>query len=106
MIAMTRDDLSELLNQEGNGWDLDNLIHKTVDKIEGWFFPPVLKGVEYAETRRRWRMYIYNLLAFLVADADTILAAHHFAQQKSDILQVALDKSLGEDSLGCVREEV
>ena len=97
MIAMTRDDLSEFLNQEGNGWDLDNLIHETVGKIEEWFFPPVLKGVEYAETQRRWRMYVYNLSAFLVADADEILATQHFAQQKSNILQVALGNPVEED---------
>ena len=89
---MTKNDLSEFLNQEENGWDLDNLIHEKVGKIEGWFFPPVLKGVEFAETRRRWRAHVYNVLAFLVADADEILAAHHFAQQKEEILQVALDK--------------
>ena len=90
---MTRDDLSELLNQEGNGWDLDNLIYEKVNKIEGWFFPPVLKGVEFAETRRRWRSHIYNVLAFLIADADEILAAHHFAQQKEDILRIALEET-------------
>lgn len=89
---MTRDDLSEFLNQEGNGWDLDNRIHETVGRIEELFFPPALKGVEFAETRRRWRSHIYNVLAFLVADADEILAAHHFAQQKEGILQIALDK--------------
>lgn len=90
---MTRDDLSEFLNQEGNGWDLDNLIYEKVSKIEGWFFPPVLKGVEFAETQRCWRMYVYNLLAFLVADADEILSAHHFAQQKEEIPQVALGET-------------
>lgn len=87
---MTRDNLSEFLNQEKNGWDLDNRIHETAGRIEELFFPPVLKGVAFAETQRRWRMYVYNLLAFLVADADEILAAHHFSQQKEDILQVAL----------------
>ena len=87
---MTRDDLSEFLNQEQNGWDLDNLIHEKVAKIEELFSPPVLKGVAFAETQRRWRLYVYNLLAFLVADADEILAAHHFVQQKEDILQIAL----------------
>ncbi len=90
---MIRDDLSEFLNQEGNGWDLDNLIHEKVVRIEELFFPPVLKGVEFAETQRRWRMYVYNLLAFLVADADEILAAHHFAQQKEEILRVALEET-------------
>ena len=62
---MTRDDLSEFLNQEKNGWDLDNRIHETAGRIEELFFPPVLKGVAFAETQRRWRMYVYNLLAFL-----------------------------------------
>ena len=87
---MTHDDLSEFLNQE-NGWDLDNLICETAGKIEGWFFPPVLKGVEFSETRRRWNVHIYNALAFLIAEADEILSVHHFAQQKKDILQITLD---------------
>lgn len=82
---MTKDDLSEFLNQEEDGWDLDNLIHEKVGEIEEWFFPPTLKGTEFAETRERWRTYVYNALAFLVADADEILAAHHFAQQKKGI---------------------
>lgn len=72
---MTRNDMSDFLNQEEGGWDLDNRIHETVGKIEGWFFPPTLKDVEFADTRRRLRSYIYNALAFLVADADEILAA-------------------------------
>lgn len=96
---MTHDDLSEFLNQEENGWDLDNLIHETAGKIEEWFFPPVLKGVEFAKTRSRWQAHIYNVLAFLVADADEILAAHHFAQQKKEILQIVLAKPLEEEDL-------
>lgn len=90
---MTRDDLSEFLNQDQeDGWDLDNLIHETMGKIGKYFFPSILDEVEFMDTKERWKTYIYNLLAFLVADADDILAAHHFAQQKKEILQIAVDQ--------------
>lgn len=85
---MTRDDLSEFLTQEENGWDLDNLIHEVYGKIQATIVPPMFRVKEIGSDN-----WLYNLLIGLIANADEILAVYHFAQQKEDILQVALGKT-------------
>lgn len=71
---MTRDDLSEFLNQEEDGWDLDNRIHEAVGEIERCFVPRILYEVKAMETRLQIRTYIHDLLVSLVSDASDILA--------------------------------
>jgi len=71
---MTRDDLSEFLNREGDGWDLDNRIHEMTGEIERYLVPRILYEVGAMQTRLQIRTYIHDLLVSLVSDASDILA--------------------------------
>jgi len=87
---MNKDTFYDFLITE-EGQRVDELIAEANTKLQKQFLPEFFRG---SDAQFHASDFIYWLLVDLAAEADEILAAHHFAEQREEILRQAIAKSV------------